>query len=60
MTRRILRAAYWPAVLIAAAIAMTIAPIPFTGIAANTASILTAAAVLIAGLACEPRKDGSR
>ncbi|MFI5473135.1 hypothetical protein ACIA6D_23210 [Streptomyces cacaoi] len=58
MIRRIVRAVYWPAVILAAAVAMTVAPIPFTGAAASVASVTAVALVFLAGLACEPRKDG--
>jgi hypothetical protein len=56
--RRIVLAAYWALVVTLAALASMAAAIPFTGGTASAAGIVAAAAVLIAGLACEPhRKD---
>lgn len=56
MIRRLACAVYWPALLVAAAIAMTVAAIPFTGRLAGVVSVAAAAVVLIAGHAYE-RKD---
>lgn len=54
--KRLLRAVYWPAFLLAAAIAMTAATIPLTGPAAGIAAVAAAAAVLTAGNTLQ-RKD---
>jgi hypothetical protein len=53
-------AAYWAAVLLAAAVASLAAALPFTGLDADTAGVLAAAGVCMTGMACAPgvRKGG--
>jgi hypothetical protein len=53
-------AAYWAAVLLAAAVASLAAAIPFTGPVANSAGVLASGAVCLIGMACAPgvRKGG--
>lgn len=57
--RTLLTAAHWTATLTTAAIAATLAPLPFTGIYASAAGLIAAAGVCLAGYATAPatRKD---
>lgn len=55
--RRVLRAVYWPLVILTAATTSIAAAVPFSGGVASAAGIAAAAAVLLAGLALEPRKE---
>lgn len=57
--RTVFLAAYWLAVLTAAAITATAATIPLTGMAGQIAGVLAAGVVCLAGCACSPghRKD---
>jgi hypothetical protein len=52
-------AAYWAAVLLAAAVASLAAALPFTGPTASAAGVLASGAVCLIGIACAPniRKD---
>ncbi|WP_435279276.1 hypothetical protein [Streptomyces sp. 1222.5] len=58
--RTTLLAVYWAVILTAAALASILGALPFTGVGAQFAGVLSASAVGLVGLACAPTPGGAR
>lgn len=60
MTRRVLWALHWGLTLTVAAVASLAAALPFTGLAASIAGVITVTGVCFVGYACAPHPGGTR